>query len=51
LRLSVEKDFGSTLTATTKQERPDMTDVLISAGELADLSSKEPCVIIDTRTP
>src|ERR1700688_4716466 len=28
-----------------------MTDVLISAGELADLSSSEPCVIIDTRNP
>src|SRR5260370_42183346 len=28
-----------------------MTDVLISAGELADLASKAPCVIIDTRKP
>src|ERR1700737_3517691 len=28
-----------------------MTDVLISAGELADLASKQPCVIIDTRNP
>jgi thiosulfate/3-mercaptopyruvate sulfurtransferase len=28
-----------------------MTDVLISAGELADLASKEPVVIIDTRNP
>ena len=28
-----------------------MTDVLISAGELADLIKKEPCVIIDTRNP
>src|SRR6202047_4263094 len=28
-----------------------MTDVLISAGELTDLISKEPCVIIDTRNP
>src|SRR3982074_3434799 len=28
-----------------------MTDGLISAGELADLASKEPCVIIDTRNP
>ena len=28
-----------------------MTDVLISASELADLTSKEPCVIIDTRNP
>src|ERR1700755_2508306 len=28
-----------------------MTDVLISAGELAELSSKEPVVIIDTRNP
>ena len=28
-----------------------MTDVLISAGDLADLASKEPCVIIDTRNP
>src|SRR5258708_5379357 len=28
-----------------------MTDVLISAGELADLTAKEPCVIIDTRNP
>ena len=28
-----------------------MTDVLISAGELADLIEKEPCVIIDTRNP
>ncbi len=26
-----------------------MTDVLISAGELADLLSTEPCVVIDTR--
>ena len=28
-----------------------MTDVLISAGELADLITKEPCVVIDTRNP
>src|SRR5271156_6970501 len=28
-----------------------MTDVLISASELAELISKEPCVIIDTRNP
>ncbi|MGB6395925.1 MAG: rhodanese-like domain-containing protein, partial [Bradyrhizobium sp.] len=28
-----------------------MTDVLISASELADLFKKEPCVIIDTRNP
>src|ERR1700741_5258706 len=28
-----------------------MTDVLISASELADLLTKEPCVIIDTRNP
>src|SRR5258707_11857301 len=28
-----------------------MTDVLITAGELADLIKKEPCVIIDTRNP
>jgi thiosulfate/3-mercaptopyruvate sulfurtransferase len=28
-----------------------MTDVLISPGELADLASKSPCVIIDTRNP
>ena len=28
-----------------------MTDVLISASELAELTSKEPCVIIDTRNP
>src|ERR1700744_5660287 len=28
-----------------------MTDVLISAGELAELSSKEPVVIVDTRNP
>src|SRR5580698_6723287 len=28
-----------------------MTDVLISASELAELASKEPCVIIDTRNP
>jgi thiosulfate/3-mercaptopyruvate sulfurtransferase len=28
-----------------------MTDVLITAGELADLINKEPCVIIDTRNP
>src|ERR1700738_4058494 len=28
-----------------------MTDVLISAGELADLVSQEPCVIVDTRNP
>jgi thiosulfate/3-mercaptopyruvate sulfurtransferase len=28
-----------------------MTDVLISAGELAGLASKEPTVIIDTRNP
>ncbi len=28
-----------------------MTDVLISAGELAELASKEACVIIDTRNP
>ena len=36
---------------TANQERPAMTDVLISAGELADLVTKEPCVIIDTRNP
>src|SRR3954451_23606415 len=28
-----------------------MTDVLITAVELADLLTKEPCVIIDTRNP
>ena len=28
-----------------------MTDVLISAGELAEFVTKEPCVIIDTRNP
>ena len=28
-----------------------MTDVLISPGELADLATKESCVIIDTRNP
>jgi thiosulfate/3-mercaptopyruvate sulfurtransferase len=28
-----------------------MTDVLISAGDLATLASREPCVIIDTRNP
>src|SRR5258707_4683709 len=28
-----------------------MTDVLISASELANLASKDPCVIIDTRNP
>src|SRR6201982_1905113 len=28
-----------------------MTDVLISAGELADLLTTKPCVIIDTRNP
>src|SRR3974377_1298053 len=28
-----------------------MTDVLISAGELADLIKSEPCVVIDTRNP
>src|ERR1700692_3702149 len=28
-----------------------MTDVLIAAADLADLSSKEPCVVIDTRNP
>jgi rhodanese-related sulfurtransferase len=28
-----------------------MTDVLISAAELADLVPKEPCVIVDTRNP
>src|ERR1700731_3240124 len=28
-----------------------MTDVLITAGELADLTAREPCVIIDTRNP
>lgn len=28
-----------------------MTDVLISADELAELASKDPCVIIDTRNP
>ena len=28
-----------------------MTDVLISASELADLIKKEPCVVIDTRNP
>src|SRR5260370_42595639 len=34
-----------------QQGWPAMTDVLISAGELADLSSRESCVIIDTRNP
>src|SRR6202040_2130053 len=28
-----------------------MTDVLITASELADLTAREPCVIIDTRNP
>ena len=28
-----------------------MTDVLITAGELAEFLTKEPCVIIDTRNP
>ena len=28
-----------------------MTDVLISASELADFIKKEPCVIVDTRNP
>src|SRR5262245_52461867 len=28
-----------------------MTDILISAVELADLLKKEPCVVIDTRNP
>src|SRR4051794_41835247 len=28
-----------------------MTDVLITAGELTDLLTKEPCVVIDTRNP
>ena len=28
-----------------------MTDVLITAGELAELITKEPCVVIDTRNP
>ena len=28
-----------------------MTDVLISASELAELTGKEPCVVIDTRNP
>ena len=34
-----------------KQERPAMTDVLISAEDLVDLFNKEPCVVIDTRNP
>ena len=28
-----------------------MTDVLITAGELAEFFKKEPCVVIDTRNP
>ena len=28
-----------------------MTDVLISAGELADFIKKNRCVVIDTRNP
>ena len=28
-----------------------MTEVLISTGELGDLATREPCVIIDTRNP
>ncbi len=28
-----------------------MTDVLISAGELAEFFNKEPSVVIDTRNP
>ena len=28
-----------------------MTDVLITAGELAELIKTEPCVVIDTRNP
>ena len=28
-----------------------MTDVLISAGELAEFLKTEPCVVIDTRNP
>src|SRR4051812_48259573 len=35
----------------TSTERLPMTDVLISASELADLLKTEPCVVIDTRNP
>ena len=28
-----------------------MTDILISASDLAELVKKEPCVVIDTRNP
>jgi thiosulfate/3-mercaptopyruvate sulfurtransferase len=28
-----------------------MTDVLITAGELAEFIKTEPCVVIDTRNP
>src|SRR5262249_38662320 len=34
-----------------QQEGPAMTDVLITASDLAELIKKEPCVIIDTRNP
>src|SRR6185369_15730187 len=50
-RRALEGFSVSTQPATTKQERPAMTDVLITAGELAEFLKKEPCVIIDTRNP
>ena len=34
------EDFGSTPTFNPQQERPAMTDVLISASELAEFSSQ-----------
>ena len=50
-RRALEEFSVSTHPATTKQERPAMTDVLITAGELAEFLTKEPCVVIDTRNP
>src|ERR1700759_1882004 len=45
------EDHQSTQVPTTSTERLPMTDVLISASELAELLKTEPCVVIDTRNP
>jgi len=49
--VSFDTDFSIDPDFNCQQERPAMTDVLISASDLADFLKTEPCVVIDTRNP
>jgi len=49
--VSPKEDFRIDPDCNHEKERRAMTDVLITAGELADLLKTEPCVVIDTRNP